>query len=270
MKKLVSFMMVIAVCMGLFCGCGKKTGSSDYEYITGNGKMVIGITIYSPMNYYADEDSKELIGFDTEFAKAVCGKLNVEPSFQVIDWKMKETELKAKNIDCIWNGLTVTEERKADMDFTKTYLLNKQCVVINKADADKFSTTAGLAPALISAENGSAGETAILSDDNLKKAKYTASESQQAALLGLVAGNYDAVVIDYTMAKASVGQGDYADFIIVDSVELVNEEYAVGFRVGSDMTAKVNAVIDELINDGTLAKIAAKYDLTELYEEAVK
>ena len=265
MKKIISILLVAAMSMALLVGCGNT--DSDYKYITDNGKMVIGITIYEPMNYY-DENNK-LIGFDTEFAEEVCKELGVEPVFQIIDWKAKETELKAKNIDCIWNGLTVTEERKADMDFTTTYLKNRQCVVINKANESKFSTTEGLASAIISAEAGSAGETAVKADANLKNASYTGSDTQAAALLGLVAGNFDAIIIDYTMAKACVGEGDYADFMIVESIDLEDEFYAIGFRVGSDMTEKVNDIIDDMIEDGRLAAIAEKYDRTDLYNEAV-
>ena len=117
-----------------------SAADSDYAYITGNGKMVIGITLYEPMNYKAEDGT--LTGFDTDFAQAVCDKLGVTPEFQEIDWDMKETELKSQNIDCIWNGLTVTEERRENMDFSKTYLLNKQCVVINSADASVYTDAA--------------------------------------------------------------------------------------------------------------------------------
>ncbi|MBR1470574.1 MAG: transporter substrate-binding domain-containing protein [Lachnospiraceae bacterium] len=245
-----------------------SAADSDYAYITGNGKMVIGITLYEPMNYKAEDGT--LTGFDTDFAQAVCDKLGVTPEFQEIDWDMKETELKSQNIDCIWNGLTVTEERRENMDFSKTYLLNKQCVVINSADASVYTDAASLSGAMLSAESGSAGETAIREDTSLAQASYTASNSQQDALVALNAGNYDAIVIDYTMAKASVGSGDFADLAIVENIELANEEYAIGFRTGSDMTEKVNTIIDELIADGTMADIAAKYELNDLYDAAVK
>ncbi len=242
---------------------------SDYEYIKGNGKLVIGITYYEPMNYKAEDGT--LTGFDTEFAEAVCAKLGVTPEFQEIDWDMKETELKSRNIDCIWNGLTVTEDRRANMDFSKTYLINKQCVVINQENASTYTDTASLSGAMLSAESGSAGETAITSDANLSQASYTASNSQQDALIALNAGNYDAIVIDYTMALSSVGSGDFSNLVIVDGIELANEEYAIGFRTGSDMTASVNSIIDELIADGTLETIASHYDgLTDLYNAAVK
>ncbi|MCR4640821.1 MAG: transporter substrate-binding domain-containing protein [Lachnospiraceae bacterium] len=280
-KKLIS---LFAAVLGVMClaGCGESkpaqtepdanggqtAASSDYDYIKNNGKMVIGITIYEPMNYY--DENNNLTGFDTEFATDLCSRLGVTPSFQVIDWDMKETELKSKNIDCIWNGLTVTEERRANMDFTKTYLLNRQCVVVKSENVSKYKDKESLASAMMSAESGSAGESAIVDDPVLSAASYTASNSQQDALVALNAGNYDAIVIDYTMASSTVGKGDFSGLTVVDGIELANEEYAIGFRVGSDMTARVNDVITEMITDGTLAAIAQKYDMTDLYESAVK
>ncbi len=272
MKKLLAMMLSLLCIFSLAaCSAGKTTdgadGASDYDYIAANGKLVIGITLYEPMNY--NDENGELTGFDTEFAQAVCEKLGLAPEFQVIDWDMKESELSSRNIDCIWNGLTVTEERRENMDFSTSYLTNKQCLVINSSNAGTYTDTASLASAMLSAEGGSAGEDAVSSDANLSQASYTASDSQASALLALKSGNYDAIVIDYTLASASVGSGDYAELMIVDGVQLADEEYAIGFRLGSDMTAKVNAIIQELINDGTLASLAEKYDMTELYEGAL-
>lgn len=273
MKKILA-MMLSLLCIFSLAACSSDQAAdggdsaSDYAYITSNGKMVIGITLYEPMNY--NDANGELTGFDTEFAQAVCEKLGIEPEFQVIDWDMKESELSSRNIDCIWNGLTVTEERRENMDFSMSYLTNKQCVVINSANAGTYTDTASLSAAMLSAEGGSAGEDAILADANLSQASYTASDSQASALLALKSGNYDAIIIDYTLASASAGTGDYADLTIVDGIPLANEEYAIGFRLGSDMTEKVNAVIQELMDDGTLASLAEKYDMTELYEEAVR
>lgn len=267
MKKLLT-LLLSSLCVFSLAACGEKADTnSDAAYIQSNGKMVIGYTEYAPMNYVGEDGN--LTGFDTEFAQIVCERLGVEPEFQLIDWDMKETELKSQNIDCIWNGLTVTEERRENMDFTTSYLTNRQCVVINSKDAGTYTDAASLSGAIISAEGGSAGETAILSDENLSVATYNASNSQADALLALKAGNYDAIVIDYTMACASVGTGDYADMMILEDISLANEEYAIGFRVGSDMTEKVNAIIQELIDDGTLAALAEKYELTDLYNATV-
>ncbi len=269
MKKLIALGLAVITAAFTLTACDKGSSDSDLAAIEKAGKMVIGITEYEPMNYY--DDNGELIGFDTEFAKEVCELLGVEADFQIIDWDMKETELKAKNIDCIWNGLTVTEDRKENMDFTDTYLANKQCIIINKKSADKLSKAEGYdKDTVIAAESGSAGETAIADNENLSKCQYVAADSQQAALLGLLSGNYDAIVVDYTLGNASVGRGDYADMQIVDSIELEDELYAIGFRLGSDLTAKVNELIKSLRESGVLADIAAKYNVTDLYEQAVQ
>ena len=262
--RIICLALAILCCLP-FAACGETT---DWDAIKKSGKLVVGITLYEPMNYY-DADGTTLIGFDTEFTQAVCEKLGVEPEFQIIDWKQKEVLLKGGNIDVIWNGLTVTEDRKENMGFTKCYLKNRQCIVINKANADKYTDTASLASAILSAESGSAGETAIVADANLKNAQYVASSNQQNALVGLKAGNFDAIIIDHSLAAASCGKGDYADMMILESVQLEDEYYAIGFRVGSDMIEKVNGIIDELIADGTLAAIAAKYGKTDVYEAAI-
>ena len=101
---------------------------SDYEYIKNKGELVIGITYFAPMNYQ-NEDG-ELVGFETEFAKAVCAKLGVKAKFQEISWSAKETELAAKNIDCIWNGMTITPEREENMSISIPYMQNKQVKVV--------------------------------------------------------------------------------------------------------------------------------------------
>ena len=182
----------------------RAAGESDLEYIKANGKMVIGYTVYAPMNY--TDDKGEFVGFDTEFAKAVCAKLGVEPEFIEIDWDTKEIELNAKSIDCIWNGFTMTEEREENLDFSVPYILNKQVVVIRKADADKYKDTASLKDARLVAEVSSAGETAIADDENLSQANYTAVTKQTDALLEVKANTADAAVLDYTLANAMVGK----------------------------------------------------------------
>ena len=182
----------------------KAEGESDLDYIKGKGKMTIGYTVYAPMNY--TDDNGEFVGFDTEFAKAVCAKLGVEPEFVEINWDTKEIELAAKRIDCIWNGFTITAEREENLDFTVPYIMNKQVVVIRKADADKYKDTESLAGARLVAETASAGETAIADDANLSKATYSALAKQVDALLEVKTKKADAAVLDYTLATAMVGK----------------------------------------------------------------
>ena len=185
-------------------GPSDRTEPGDFAYIKGKGSFKVGITIYEPMNYY--DDDGELTGFDTDFTEAVCEELGLNPEFIEINWDTKEVELAAKNIDCIWNGLTVTEERRANMEFTDSYIKNKQVVVIRKADKSKFTTIESLANAKLCAEISSAGEAAIQDDKILSKAPYTGMQKQTDTLMEVKAGTSDAAVLDYTAAKALVGE----------------------------------------------------------------
>jgi len=261
MKRIIAIALLAVLALSLFAGC--SSGKTDYEYIKAKKELIIGITIYDPMNYY-EEDGVTLTGFDTEFAEAVCEKLGLTPKFQIIDWDTKEIELNAKNIDCIWNGFTVTEERKQNIDFSVSYIVNKQVPVIKAANADKYTDIASMAGASTAAEGGSAGESAIQADASLSTGNYTAMPYQSDVLLEVKSGTVDVGVIDYVMAKASIGEGtDYADLMIVDA-DLTSEEYAIGFRKNSPETVKAfNDAIAALAADGTLAAIAAKYDLVD-------
>jgi polar amino acid transport system substrate-binding protein len=230
----------------------------DWAYIKEKGELVIGITPYEPMNF--EDESGKLVGFDTEYAEAVCAKLGVTPKFVWINWDTKEVELKAKNIDCIWNGLTVMEERKENMAFTTSYIINTQVVVVKADNASKYTDIASLSGAAVVAEAESAGESAIKKD--LADAVYTAVDKQATALLEVKAGTADAAVIDATMAEAMTGEGtDYADLVVVETIDLMDEEYAIGLRLGSTAVAEFNKVTDELLKDGTLKAIAEKYGL---------
>lgn len=274
MKKIIALILALLMMSAVFVGCGSDTAGeatadeatadqagSDYDYVKANGSLKIGYTVYDPMNY--TDENGEFVGFDTEYAKAVCEKLGVEPEFIEINWDTKEVNLNAKDIDCIWNGFTITEEREEQLDFTSPYILNKQVVVIRKADADKYKDTASLASANITAEKASAGESAIKDDENLKNAAYVESDVQTSALMAVKAFTSDACVVDYTVAYAMVGEGDYADLMVVEGLDLAVEEYGIGFRSGSDLVEKVNQITSELISDGTFDAIAQKYDLQD-------
>ena len=235
-------------------------GEDDLAYILGKGKLVIGYTDYAPMNYF--DDNGELVGFDTEYAIALCEKLGVEPEFVLINWDTKEYELAAKTIDCIWNGLTVTEERRQNMAFTKSYIVNEQVAVIRAEDAAKYTTLESLKSAKIVAETGSAGESAVEAD--LAGANFTAVASQSSALLEVKARTADVAIIDSTMAHTMTGPGtDYADLKVIENLNLTSEEYAIGLRVGSTAVDKFNEITAQLIADGTLQAIAEKYGLAE-------
>ena len=232
------------------------SADSDLAYIQGKGKMVIGYTVYAPMNYTDDEGN--FTGFDTELATAVCEKLGVEPEFVEINWDTKVVELDAKSIDCIWNGMTLTEDIMANTATTKAYAKNAQVVVVKEGTA--YTSTADLAGKTVVAEAGSAGEAAIQGDENLAKADYVSKSVQTDCLMEVAAGTADAAVLDLTLANAMIGEGtDYASLKIVD--ELNAEEYGVAFRKGSDAAAAVDAAFDALKADGTMQALAEKYEL---------
>ncbi len=255
--------LVLAVLMAafVFAACGKK---SDWESVSEKGYFVCGITVYAPMNYFDDDGN--LTGFDTEFATAVAEKLGLEAKFQVINWPNKYLELNSGSIDLIWNGFTYGNEsdgvsRTEYVDFTYAYLENKQ-VVVTKADRlDELNTKEAFAGLKAVAEGGSSGQAVAeaLAGD---AANVTTFSSQAATLMELLAGTADFAVIDYQMAKAMVGTGDYEALSINPAYEPESEVYAIGARKGSDLTAKINEAIKELSEDGTLAALAEKYGLT--------
>ena len=244
MKKLLCLALA-AVMMLSFAACGAEETNT----------LKIGYTIYEPMNYM---DGDKLTGFDTEFAEAVCEKLGLTPEFIEINWDTKFVTLDSKKIDCIWNGMTISDEVKANCDVSKAYVKNAQVVVMKKDVIDNYKDAESLKGLKFAAEAGSAGETAI--KDNGLDTDYSPVAAQTDALLAVMGGQADACVIDITMAKSMTAEGTSYDGLTY-SIELTAEEYGIGFRKGDELTEKVNKAIDELKADGTLDALAEKYEL---------
>ena len=251
MKKILALILTLVVAMSCFVACGDKKEATD-------DKLVIGYTIYEPMNYM--DDKGNLTGFDTEFAEAVCKKLGKTPEFVEINWDTKFVTLDANQIDCIWNGMTISDEVKKNCLVSKAYVKNAQVVVMAKDKIDSYKDIESLKGLKFTAEAGSAGETAI--KDNGLDAKYSPVAAQTDALLAVAGGQADACVIDITMAKTMTAEGtSYADYGY--NIELTSEEYGIGFRLAdTELQAEVNKAIDELKADGTLDALAEKYGLT--------
>lgn len=274
MKKIIAILLAALTVAFSFAACSNSnnkptegttaSSDSDLAYVQEKGSLIIGITYFEPMDYI--DENGELTGFEVEFGKAVCEKLGVTPEFQEISWDAKETELSAKNIDCIWNGLTITDERKETMSISNPYMNNKQVIICKADNKDAFSVAGGLDGKTVVAEKESAGEEAIADAqyaDFFGKANYVAVESMKNAMMEVKAGTADAAVIDYVTGIGSLGEGsDYAELAIVEK-SFADEQYGIAFRKGSDITEKVNQAIKELTEDGTLQKIAEKYNLGE-------
>ena len=215
------------------------------------------------MNY--KDENGELTGFETEFAQAVCSELGVKAKFQEINWDSKEVELQAKTIDCIWNGMTITDDRKATMGISVPYMENKQVMVVKKDNAEKYSTAEGVKGALVIAEKESAGQEVAESDEFFKEAKFIGADSQAKALMEVKAGTSDIAIIDYIMSKGTIKEeSDYSDLTVIEAKSFAPEEYGVAFRKGADTTQKVNEAMQKVADSGKLKEIADKYNLGDM------
>jgi polar amino acid transport system substrate-binding protein len=227
------------------------------------GKLICGVTEFEPMNY---RDARGAwTGFDTELAQLVGQKLGLSVDFQEIEWANKYQELEAGTINCIWNGFTANAsesdgtKRSALVDFSYSYLLNQQCIVIRAARANDFRTVANLAGKTAAAESGSAGES-YAKDAVGERGRIVGAPAQINTFLEVKSGAVDCAVVDILLAQRMAGSGDYSDLMIAN-ITLDNEVYAVGFKKGSDLRDKVNNALKELYEEGKLMELATKYHL---------
>ena len=225
---------------------------SDLEYVKANGKLVVGITDFAPMDY--KDESGNWIGFDADMAKAFAESLGVEVEFVEIDWDNKILELDGKTIDCVWNGMTLIDEVKSAMNCTGAYLNNAQIVVVPADKADQYQTEESLAELNFAVEAGSAGE-AVATEKGLNA---TPVKAQADALMEVAAGTSDAAIIDSLMAAAMVGEGTGYETLTY-TIGLSTEEYGVGFRKGSDLTDALNDFFKSAYADGSMQTIAETY-----------
>lgn len=259
MKKILVMTLALILAISCFTACGSKGSDSDLAYIQDKGTMIVGITDYAPMDY--KDDNGDWTGFDAEFARMVARELNVDCEFFVLaDWGKKFYELETKNIDVIWNGMTITEEVTLNSNCTDAYVVNAQVLVMKSDAVDQYDAPELLTGLTFAVENGSAGQSAV-EELGVDASQIIAVQDQAAALMEVAAGTSDACVIDITMANAMTGEGtSYAD--LASGIRLTSEEYGIAFRKDSDVTAKVNELMQQWKADGTLQNLADKYSLT--------
>ena len=253
MKKFIALTLAVLLMAACLVACGPaKSGAENKPIVT------VGYTIYEPMNYL--DANNNLVGYDTDLAKAVFEKLGYEVIFKEIDWDSKYTELDSGAIDCIWNGFTCNtadddgKQRSEKVDFSYNYMENRQ-VIIAKADSG-IAAAADLAGKQGAVESGSAGETYAKTFEGVT---VKGCPKQTDALFEVNAGTCEFAVLDAQLAKAYAGKGDYANIVIVDALSSDVEYYAIGFKKGSELTAKVNAQLEALGADGTIARLAEQY-----------
>ena len=256
MKKMIAMLLALLMMGTLFAACGSTSGDSDLSYIQDKGKLVVGITDYAPMDYM--DENGEWTGFDAEFARLFAQELGVECEFYVLaDWGKKFMELDTKQIDAVWNGMTITDDATLNSSVSNPYVINAQVVVMKADMVTGYADAASLSGLTIAVESGSAGETAA---NKLAGVTVVPLQDQAAALLEVKAGTADACVIDITMANAMTGEGtNYAD--LAKGISLTEEKYGVSFRKDSDVTAKFNEAMAKWMEDGTLDALAEKYNL---------
>lgn len=256
MKKAMAWLLTLVLATMLLTGCAAKE-KSDLEAIREKGTLIVGITDYAPMDY--KDENGQWTGFDAELATLVAEKLGVEVSFFLLsDWGQKFYELETGNIDCVWNGMTITEEALLNASVSDPYVINAQVVVMEENRVGDYQTAESLKGLSFAVESGSAGEAALM-DAGITD--FIAVQDQTGAVMEVAAGTADACVIDITMANAMTGPGtSYAT--LASGLALTSEEYGIAFRKDSDITAQVNAILEDFRKDGTLAALAEKYQLT--------
>ena len=269
MKKLLAMTLTLAMVLSMAaCGnsaapasndsaetaapAGTAAADSDLAYVQGKGTLVVGITEFEPMDY--QDENGEWIGFDADMAKAFAESLGVNVEFIVIDWDNKVLELDGKTIDCVWNGMTLTDEVTSAMECSNAYCNNAQVVIVPADVADQYQDTDSLSGLSFAVEAGSAGEQQA----QALGLSCTAVTAQADALMEVAAGTSDAAIIDSLMAGAMVGEGTgYAD--LTYTIGLNSEEYGVGFRKGSDLAAALNDFFKASYADGSMKTCAETY-----------
>jgi len=241
-------------------GCGKKEEAPAPAAAPAQvaaKAIVIGLDDnFPPMGFRNDKN--ELVGFDIDLAKEAGKRLGVEVSFKPIDWNAKEAELNGKRIDVLWNGLTITEERKANILFTKPYLENRQIVIVT--DKSPIKTKAQLAGKVVGVQDGSSAVDAVQKDAATAKSIKELKKfgDNVAALMDLSAGRLDALVVDEIVGRYYTAKkpGEYR--VLEDNFG--TEDYGVGTRKDdTELATKLDKALDAMKADGAAAKISTDW-----------
>jgi polar amino acid transport system substrate-binding protein len=259
MKKIVSAILLVVMGGLLLTGCG-NTNTKDAAKAPQQAapqKIVIGLDdTFAPMGFR--DEKNDLVGFDVDMAKEAAKRLNMEVEFKPIDWNSKEVELNSKKVDVLWNGLTITDERKKNIAFSKPYMANQQVIIVPANSPIK--TKADLAGKVVGTQDGSTSVDAINNEPDVKKSfkdlKLYGDFTQ--ALMDLQTSRLDAVVIDEVFGRYYTAKKPGVYTILTDTFG--TEDYGVGFRKDdTELLNKVQKTLDDMKADGTAAKISEKW-----------
>lgn len=259
-RNIIAFLTLILTATLLLSACsGNQNPAKDdsLEAIKQAGKFVVGLDdAFAPMGFR--DENGNIVGFDIDLAKEAAKRLGVEVEFKPIDWNSKELELKNKKIDMIWNGLTITEDRKKNMAFSKPYLVNTQIIIVPQDSSIK--SKADLAGKKVGVQMSSSSLEAVKKDKEVYEslAELVEYPDNLEALLDLKAGRIDAVVADEILGRYYIEKRN-ENFVILDD-NFGTEEYGVGLRLADKALLKaLDKVLDEMKQDGTMAEISKKW-----------
>lgn len=256
MKKLTGILLASATVLLAACGPSNDTPKADASAPAAAQarKIVVGLDDNFPPMGFRDEKN-QLVGFDIDLAREATKRLGIEVDFKPIDWSAKEAELNGKRVDVLWNGLTITEERKKNINFTQPYMANHQIIVV--AAASPIQAKNDLAGRIVGAQEGSSAVDAIKKD----AAVYASFKELKTfgdnvtALMDLSAGRLDAVVLDEVVGRylAEKREGQYR--VLADNFG--TEDYGVGVRLDdNELRQQLDKTLDEMKKDGTAARIS--------------
>ncbi len=261
-RKGKGIILLAFMSMLLIAGCGKRqesagtgwtAGESDLAYIQSKGTLVAGVTDFAPLDY---RDGEEWTGFDLELAEDFAERIGVTLELKEIDWDDKTKLLETGEIDCIWNGMTMTPALTESISCSSPYLSNAQVVVMYEEKLKQYRTMEECQHLLFAVEAGSAGEELLKG----KGYRYTTYATQKEALQSILDKKADATVIDIIMAAYSTGDEREYDMLGF-AISLNDEKICVGFRKGSDLTQEADAFIQTIYEDGSIDTLAEKYGI---------
>lgn len=259
-KKLLLLITALVLVMGSLAltGCGgeeKETEDTSWSYVQDKGELVIGLDdAFAPMGFRDEQNN--LVGFDIDLANAVCKELGVKAKFQPINWDSKEMELTSKNIDCVWNGMSITPDRMEKMSLSDKYL-NNQIIIMALKDDVKVTKAEDLANYNIGTQVDSAALEAMQKNESFDtfKDKITEYKTYDLAIMDMQAGRVDCIVVDQVL-------GEYKNSKMKEKMNVCdfnfgNDFYAIGFRPeDKELTEKINEAIKATIDNGEAEKIS--------------
>lgn len=253
-KKIIAVGTMTVVAVAMLAGCGGQEKQAEQKL---PDKIVIGLDDNFPPMGFRD-DNGELVGFDIDLAKEAGKRLGIPVEFKPIDWDSKEAALKSKQVDMLWNGLTITEDRGKQIAFSKPYLNNAQILVV-RADSP-ITDRAGLAGKVVGTQEGSSSVEALDKQVNFKNSLQDVKKYGDfvAAFMDLEVGRTDGLLVDSVVGRYYMSKKP-GKFKVIDD-KMGDEQYGIGMRKEDTLLQeKLNGVLKDMSADGTMTQLSQKW-----------